>query len=85
MFSEKISDLERQLANIICQGFDDCSGMQSIFKVITRPFILTAVKTLVPAAGCFKHVHSFFELLFSYLLAITLIVLLPLPFRFVVL
>ncbi|CAK8695850.1 unnamed protein product [Clavelina lepadiformis] len=33
-FTENISDLERQLANIICQGFEDCSGLLSIFKML---------------------------------------------------
>uniref|UniRef100_H2ZKA8 AAA+ ATPase domain-containing protein n=1 Tax=Ciona savignyi TaxID=51511 RepID=H2ZKA8_CIOSA len=33
-FTQSLSDLERQLANIICQGFDDCSGMASICKML---------------------------------------------------
>ncbi|XP_039265498.2 dynein beta chain, ciliary-like [Styela clava] len=33
-FNENISDLERQLANVICQGFDDCSGIESMFKML---------------------------------------------------
>ncbi|KAK6170907.1 hypothetical protein SNE40_019193 [Patella caerulea] len=33
-FLEKIGDIDRRLATIICQGFDDCSGLESIFKLI---------------------------------------------------
>lgn len=33
MFLDKISDFDRRLATIICQGFDDCSGIESVYKV----------------------------------------------------
>lgn len=33
-FQERISDLERRLATVICQGFNDCSGLQSCFKLL---------------------------------------------------
>ncbi|XP_067673689.1 dynein beta chain, ciliary-like [Haliotis asinina] len=33
-FLEKIGDFDRRLATIICQAFDDCSGLESIFKLI---------------------------------------------------
>lgn len=32
-FKLKIDDLDRRLAAIICQAFDDCSGVESAFKV----------------------------------------------------
>ena len=32
-FNGSIADLDRRLATIVCQGFDDCSGSESIFKV----------------------------------------------------
>ena len=32
-FLEKIDDFDRRLATIICQAYDDCSGLESIFKV----------------------------------------------------
>lgn len=32
-FVEKISDIDRRMATIICQGFDDCSGLEATFKV----------------------------------------------------
>ena len=34
-FKLKIADLDRRLASIICQAFDDCSGVESAFKVYT--------------------------------------------------
>ncbi|GAB1599188.1 dynein beta chain, ciliary [Argonauta hians] len=33
-FQNRINDLDRRLGTIICQGFDDCSGLQSCFKLI---------------------------------------------------
>ena len=33
-FKRSIADLDRRLASIVCQGFDDCSGLESIFKLI---------------------------------------------------
>ncbi|XP_062567134.1 dynein beta chain, ciliary-like [Saccostrea cucullata] len=34
MFLDKIGDFDRRLATIICQGFDDCSGLESVFKLL---------------------------------------------------
>ncbi|KAJ8313224.1 hypothetical protein KUTeg_009222, partial [Tegillarca granosa] len=33
-FTIKIGDFDRRLATIICQAFDDCSGVDSVFKLI---------------------------------------------------
>lgn len=32
-FETKIQDLDRRLATIFCQGFDDCSSIESCAKV----------------------------------------------------
>ena len=32
-FKDSIADLDRRLASIVCQGFDDCSGLEASFKV----------------------------------------------------
>ena len=32
-FKKQIADLDRRLASIINQAFDDCSGVESTFKV----------------------------------------------------
>ena len=32
-FKGAVEDFDRRLATIICQGFDDCSGLESAFKV----------------------------------------------------
>ena len=32
-FQAAIADLDRRLASIVCQGFDDCSGLEASFKV----------------------------------------------------
>ena len=32
-FTERIADLDRRLASIVCQGFDDCSGTEAALKV----------------------------------------------------
>lgn len=41
-FKEAIADLDRRLASIVCQGFDDCSGLEAAFKVLsTLQFIFT--------------------------------------------
>lgn len=32
-FESSIADLDRRLAAIICQGFEDCSGLESAFRV----------------------------------------------------
>ena len=32
-FNAAIADLDRRLATIVCQGFDDCSGPEAVFKV----------------------------------------------------
>ena len=39
-FVQRISDLDRRLATIICQGFEDCSGMESVFKVAPSLFFV---------------------------------------------
>lgn len=31
---EKVADFDRRVATIICQGFDDCSGLEAMYKVI---------------------------------------------------
>ena len=33
-FKESIADLDRRLASIVCQGFDDCSGLESVFRLL---------------------------------------------------
>lgn len=33
-FKASIADLDRRLASIVCQGFDDCSGLEAGFKLI---------------------------------------------------
>lgn len=32
-FQRNIQDLDRRLASILCQAFDDCSNLESVFKV----------------------------------------------------
>lgn len=32
-FAESISDLDSKLASILCQAFDDCGNLESVFKV----------------------------------------------------
>ncbi|CAE1321056.1 DNAH [Acanthosepion pharaonis] len=34
VFRENISDLDHRLSTIICQAFDDCSGLDSCFRLI---------------------------------------------------
>ena len=34
-FHRKIRDLDRRLASILCQAFDDCCNLESVFKVRT--------------------------------------------------
>jgi dynein heavy chain len=34
-FQTKITDLDRRLASILCQAFDDCCNLESVFKVRT--------------------------------------------------
>ena len=45
-FHEKMEDLDKRIATILCQGFDDCSGIQACFRLLeifsgllTRPII----------------------------------------------
>ncbi|KAG8321110.1 hypothetical protein J6590_052486 [Homalodisca vitripennis] len=33
-FQKNIEDLDRRLASILCQAFDDCSNLESVFKLI---------------------------------------------------
>jgi dynein heavy chain len=33
VFMEKVEDMDRQLAAIFCQAFDDCCSLDSIYKV----------------------------------------------------
>ncbi|RDD42081.1 Dynein beta chain, ciliary [Trichoplax sp. H2] len=47
-FKRKVYDLDRRLGSIVCQGFEDCSGVEAIFKLINcfgsllnRPVIKT--------------------------------------------
>jgi len=32
-FQDRIADLDRRLSAVICQGFEDCSGLESAFRV----------------------------------------------------
>ena len=32
-FRQQVEDLDRRLGAMICQGFDDCSGLEAVFKV----------------------------------------------------
>lgn len=32
-FTDQIHDLDKRLGSILCQGFDDCSGLESAFRV----------------------------------------------------
>ncbi|XP_009290539.2 dynein axonemal heavy chain 11 isoform X1 [Danio rerio] len=34
-FQEKVADFDRQLSNILCLAFQDCSGLESVFKLVT--------------------------------------------------
>lgn len=58
MFMSNIKDLERQLANIICQGFDDCPGIEAIFKVYpypsTKEVCLFYLHVALKFCNCFK-------------------------------
>jgi len=54
-FKKKIDDLDRRLAAIICQAFDDCSGVESAFKMVDifgtlleRPLIKEDFKSRYP-------------------------------------
>lgn len=33
VFQANIKDLDRRLASIFCQAFDDCGNLESVFKV----------------------------------------------------
>ena len=33
-FKKSIADLDRRLASIVCQAFDDCSGLEAVFKLV---------------------------------------------------
>lgn len=32
-FLDRIGDLDRRMATIICVGYDDCSGLEAVYKV----------------------------------------------------
>lgn len=32
-FQERVADFDRQLSSILCLAFQDCSGLESVFKV----------------------------------------------------
>ncbi|XP_071797739.1 dynein beta chain, ciliary isoform X1 [Asterias amurensis] len=34
VFEKQVYDLDRRLGSLLCQGFDDCSGLESIFKML---------------------------------------------------
>ncbi|XP_071954573.1 dynein beta chain, ciliary-like [Antedon mediterranea] len=34
IFENQVYDLDRRLGSILCQGFDDCSGLESTFKML---------------------------------------------------
>lgn len=38
-FKEFILDLDRRLASIACQAFEDCSGLESVFKVVSNTML----------------------------------------------
>ena len=42
-FTGQIADLDRRLASIICQGFEDCSGMESAFRVRTSSHLILKI------------------------------------------
>ena len=33
-FKEKIADMDKRLSQIVCHAFDDCTGCESIFKLL---------------------------------------------------
>ena len=33
-FKERIADMDKRLSQIVCHAFDDCSGCESIFKLL---------------------------------------------------
>lgn len=35
-FRERIADLDRRLASIVCQGFDDCASTEAALKVRSK-------------------------------------------------
>lgn len=43
-FKEKVADYDRQLGNILCLAYKDCSGLESIFKVSSSQQSLKIVK-----------------------------------------
>ena len=45
-FQERIADIDRRMATIVCQGFDDCCGVESIFKVRNKSFCFTNIYKL---------------------------------------
>lgn len=36
-FEEQLKDMDRRMATIICNGFDDCNSLESQFKVYLSP------------------------------------------------
>ena len=50
-FKASIADLDRRLASIVGQGFDDCSGLEAGFKVIilsgTRVIVVTSSRDII--------------------------------------
>lgn len=59
-FNESITDLDSKLAAILCQAFDDCGNLESIFKVTI----------LVARVRCSPFFFSFFPLAFLQLINI---------------
>ena len=51
-FEEKVEDLDRRLGNIVCLAFEDCSGSEAAFKVIS----CTSVSGHVHVHPCHMHV-----------------------------
>ena len=40
-FKTAVADLDRRMASIVCQGYNDCSGLESAFKVTTNTVEMT--------------------------------------------
>lgn len=55
-FQTRILELDMKLAAVLCQAFDDCHNLESIFKV--RKYI----KMLFKKVYCFENFHSLLAL-----------------------
>ena len=62
-FKEAVADFDRRMATIICQGFDDCSGLESAFKVeLCVDIELSNTKLLK------SHVNSYRSSVFAFVI-----------------